>query len=100
MAAPRHAVSRTQLPLELKRWPTPAERSVSDVGEQGADEITRVEGDEVTDLLSQADQLDGDAELGLDREDDAALRASVELREHDPGAVSYTHLTLPTICSV
>ena len=36
-------------------------------------------------------------------EEDAALKENLELmvmRASDPKAVSYTHLTLPTICSV
>src|SRR5579884_2046939 len=55
--------------------------------EQRVDELDRVERDEVRGGLADADDLDRDAELGLDREDDAALRAAIELRQHDAGDV-------------
>ena len=55
--------------------------------EQGVDELVGVEGDEVADGLAEADELDRDAELGLDGEDDAALGRAVELGEHHAGDV-------------
>src|SRR5688572_4366277 len=47
-------------------------RSASD-REEGFDELVGVELDEVLGRLTQADQLDGQAQLGLDGEGDAAL---------------------------
>ena len=55
--------------------------------EQGVDELVGVEGDQVADRLAEADELDGDAELGLDGEHDAALGRAVELGQHDAGDV-------------
>ena len=51
--------------------------------EQGVDELVGVERDEVADRLADADELDGEAELGLDGEHDAALGRAVELGQHD-----------------
>src|SRR5262245_37689867 len=50
-------------------------------------EVLGVEGGEVLGRLAHADQLHRHAEVGLDREDDAALGRAVQLRQHDAGHV-------------
>src|ERR671932_145316 len=52
--------------------------------QQRAREVAGVEGPQVVELLSDADELHRDPELARDRERDAALRGAVELREDDP----------------
>ena len=53
--------------------------------DQGFDELGGVEVDQVLGALAQADQLDGDAQLGPDGQDDPALGGAVQLGEHHPG---------------
>src|SRR6476659_3900066 len=55
--------------------------------DDGVDEGLGVEGGEVVGSLAEADELDRDAELALDRHDDAALGRAVELGQHDAGDV-------------
>src|SRR4029450_11088652 len=55
------------------------------LGQQGVDEGVGVKGGEVVGALAEADQLDGDAEVALDGDDDAALGGAVELGQDDPG---------------
>src|SRR5690606_27820138 len=57
------------------------------VAEDRVDEALRVEGRQVVGALAEADQLDRDAELALDLDDDAALGGAVQLGEHDAGDV-------------
>src|SRR6478672_743561 len=51
--------------------------------DDGVDEGLGVEGREVVGTLTETDELDGDAELALDRDDDAALGRAVELGQDD-----------------
>src|SRR6185436_12774326 len=53
--------------------------------EERAGVVVRVERAEVVDSLSHADELHGNAELMGDRDGDAALRRSVQLRQRDAG---------------
>ena len=53
--------------------------------EQRVDESARVEGHQVVGPLAEADQLDRQAELALDGDDDPALGGAVELGEHHAG---------------
>src|SRR5699024_9395306 len=53
------------------------------VAEQPVDERLRLERREIVRSLPQPHELDGHTELTLDRDDDAALRGAVELREDD-----------------
>src|SRR6266508_915993 len=55
--------------------------------EEGVDELVGVEVDKVVGLLAEADQLDRDAEVLLDRKDDAALGRPVELGQYHAGDV-------------
>src|SRR5439155_17305529 len=66
-------------PLGRYGWP----RSSALLLEQRVDELVGVERDEVVDRLAEADQLDRYAQVGLDRERDAALGGAVELGQHD-----------------
>src|SRR5580692_4759613 len=51
--------------------------------EQRIDEGFGVEGDQVLDTLTDADELDGDPEVSFDGHDDPAARRAVQFREHD-----------------
>src|SRR5215210_4764528 len=57
-------------------------RSLARLDERGG-EVVGIERAQVLERLADADQLHRDAELGGDRQRDAALRRAVELREHD-----------------
>src|SRR5450759_5201949 len=59
------------------------------VTEDPVDELDRIERGEIVHPFAEADQLDGDAKLALYLYDDAALRGSVELGEHDAGDVDH-----------
>ena len=50
---------------------------------EGVDERVGIEVDQVVGPLAEAHQLDRQAELALDRDDDAALGRAVELGQHD-----------------
>src|SRR3954465_14061209 len=53
--------------------------------EQRAGEVVGVERPQILELLADADQLDGDAQLIGDGQRDAALGGAVELGEDDAG---------------
>src|SRR3954452_1491565 len=71
----------------IMRGSYPSARGRSSDREERVDELVGVERDEVIRRLAEADELDGDAELGLDRKHDAALRGAVELGQHHAGDV-------------
>src|SRR5574338_1358522 len=52
--------------------------------EQLPGELGGVEGEEILRLLADAEELDGDVDRLVYREDDATLRRAVELRHHQP----------------
>src|SRR6266508_5604070 len=56
---------------------------------QSVDELGRVERRQVVGALPEADQLDRDAELALDRDHDAALGGAVQLGQDHPGHVDH-----------
>src|ERR1700728_171007 len=56
-------------------------------GEEGVDERRRIEVDEVVEAFAEADQLDRDEQLALDRDHNATLGRAIEFREHNPGDV-------------
>src|SRR5690349_13183752 len=66
---------------------SPFRPSRGSVAEDRVDEGFRLERREVVRTLTEADQLDGDAELALHGHDDAALGGAVELGQHDAGDV-------------
>src|SRR5262245_32576077 len=82
-------------PRPRRRVKMPSKRSdrASNIGtsvpaglfEEGVDELVGIERDEVLGRLAHADDLHRQADLRLDREDDAAFRGAVELREDHPG---------------
>src|SRR5687768_18619332 len=53
--------------------------------EERLDELVGIELDEVVGRLSQAHELDGEAQLGADGHGDAALGRAVQLGEHHAG---------------
>src|SRR5687768_18534434 len=59
----------------------PSVRPVSSRREEGTGEVIRVERPQVVEALADPDQLDGDPELGGDRQRDAALRGAVRSEE-------------------
>ena len=70
---------------------------VSIIGEKGTDDYAKAE-----DILGMVNAYHSDAKFFLDegRGDDAFAAVNYAHGWIDCGAVSYTHLTLPTICSV
>src|SRR5664279_3751897 len=62
---------------------------IPSVTKNPVDELDRIERREIVHPFAEADQLDRDAELALHLHDDAALRGSVELGEHDAGDVDH-----------
>src|SRR5881394_1303523 len=70
---PLRRAARALVGNRIGHWTAQRRRPVPRLGEQGFDELVGVELDEVAGLLAQAHELDGDAELGLDGEGDAAL---------------------------
>src|SRR5215475_7876682 len=57
--------------------------------QDGVDEDLGIEGGQVVRPLAEADELDGNAQLTLDRDDDAALGRAVQLGQHDAGDVDH-----------
>src|ERR1700756_1507062 len=57
------------------------------VAEDRVDECLGLERREIVRALAQTNELDRHAELALYGDDDAALRRTVELRQHDAGDV-------------
>src|SRR5689334_14706348 len=53
------------------------------------DEGVGVEGGQIVRALAEADELDRNAQLTLDRDDDAALGRAVQLGQHDAGDVDH-----------
>src|SRR5690242_16103262 len=67
----------------IEQYPVRIRRS----GKQCVDERLRVEGFQVLRLLPRADQLNRDAELVLDRDDDTAAGGAVEFGQDQTGDV-------------
>ena len=79
---------RSRLKMPSKRSASASNTLHRRYREERGGELVGVERDRGRSGASpDADQLHGDAQLGLDRQDDAALGRAVELGEHDAGHV-------------